>query len=149
MNRQLTILSRKLVGARGFEPPAFCSQSRRATGLRHAPRYIAVPSFTLTCSAYNTHPTDCCQVLYIRRICIFSLLYQGRVSQCFLSARTAFPLKCSEFYNMITHGIADRFGDQVFATRHLSLLSNWSSATPWWAIPSKSRGTTPTSRRLE
>jgi hypothetical protein len=25
------------VGARGFEPPAFCSQSRRATRLRHAP----------------------------------------------------------------------------------------------------------------
>ncbi len=27
----------EMVGARGFEPPAFCSQSRRATGLRHAP----------------------------------------------------------------------------------------------------------------
>jgi hypothetical protein len=26
------------VGARGFEPPASCSQSRRATGLRYAPR---------------------------------------------------------------------------------------------------------------
>ena len=25
------------VGARGFEPPTFCSQSRRATRLRHAP----------------------------------------------------------------------------------------------------------------
>ena len=30
-----------MVGARGFEPPAFCSQSRRATGLRHAPRNFA------------------------------------------------------------------------------------------------------------
>ena len=29
---------REMVGARGFEPPTFCSQSRRATGLRHAPR---------------------------------------------------------------------------------------------------------------
>ncbi len=29
----------KLVGARGFEPPTSCSQSRRATGLRHAPGY--------------------------------------------------------------------------------------------------------------
>ena len=27
----------KLVGARGFEPPTPCSQSRCATGLRHAP----------------------------------------------------------------------------------------------------------------
>ena len=26
-----------LVGARGFEPPTPCSQSRCATGLRHAP----------------------------------------------------------------------------------------------------------------
>ena len=28
---------RGLVGARGFEPPTSCSQSRRATGLRYAP----------------------------------------------------------------------------------------------------------------
>ncbi len=28
---------RRLVGARGFEPPTSCSQSRRATRLRHAP----------------------------------------------------------------------------------------------------------------
>ncbi len=27
-----------LVGARGFEPPTSCSQSKRATGLRYAPR---------------------------------------------------------------------------------------------------------------
>ncbi len=26
-----------MVGAEGFEPPAFCSQSRRATRLRYAP----------------------------------------------------------------------------------------------------------------
>ena len=26
-----------VVGAEGFEPPTSCSQSRRATGLRHAP----------------------------------------------------------------------------------------------------------------
>ena len=26
-----------MVGARGFEPPTSCSQSRRATGLRYAP----------------------------------------------------------------------------------------------------------------
>jgi hypothetical protein len=30
---------RGLVGARGFEPPTSCSQSRRATGLRYAPRW--------------------------------------------------------------------------------------------------------------
>lgn len=28
---------RELVGAAGFEPAAFCTQSRRATKLRHAP----------------------------------------------------------------------------------------------------------------
>jgi hypothetical protein len=28
------------VGARGFEPPTFCSQSRRAAGLRYAPRFL-------------------------------------------------------------------------------------------------------------
>ena len=30
-------LLKTLVGAEGFEPPASCSQSRRATRLRHAP----------------------------------------------------------------------------------------------------------------
>ena len=30
-----------MVGARGFEPPTFCSQSRRATRLRHAPTRVA------------------------------------------------------------------------------------------------------------
>ena len=34
-----------LVGARGFEPPTSCSQSRRATGLRYAPtRASRIPS---------------------------------------------------------------------------------------------------------
>ena len=33
-----------LVGARGFEPPTSCSQSRRATGLRYAPT-ISLKSF--------------------------------------------------------------------------------------------------------
>ena len=27
----------KMVGVEGFEPPTFCSQSRRATGLRYTP----------------------------------------------------------------------------------------------------------------
>ncbi len=34
-----------LVGARGFEPPTSCSQSRRATGLRYAPTSFAHASF--------------------------------------------------------------------------------------------------------
>jgi hypothetical protein len=36
------IATKNSVGARGFEPPTFCSQSRRATRLRHAPwrRYL-------------------------------------------------------------------------------------------------------------
>tara|TARA_R110000850_G_scaffold6072_37_gene23945 strand:+ start:167 stop:436 length:270 start_codon:yes stop_codon:yes gene_type:complete len=29
--------SRKMVGVEGFEPPTFCSQSRRATRLRYTP----------------------------------------------------------------------------------------------------------------
>ena len=52
----------KLVGARGFEPPAFCSQSRRATGLRHAPRYHRT-IYTLTGRPYNTHTPPHCQAL--------------------------------------------------------------------------------------
>jgi hypothetical protein len=37
--RKKTTLS--LVGARGFEPPTSCSQSKRATRLRHAPKKAA------------------------------------------------------------------------------------------------------------
>ena len=36
-----------LVGARGFEPPTSCSQSRRATGLRYAPTLDLQPHYTL------------------------------------------------------------------------------------------------------
>ena len=35
--KSLLILKFYLVGARGFEPPTSCSQSRRAARLRHAP----------------------------------------------------------------------------------------------------------------
>ncbi len=31
-------LIQKVVGVEGFEPPTFCSQSRRATGLRYTPK---------------------------------------------------------------------------------------------------------------
>ena len=31
------VLSAEMVGARGFEPPAYGTQNRRATRLRHAP----------------------------------------------------------------------------------------------------------------
>ena len=31
---------RNVVGAKGFEPPTSCSQSRRATGLRYAPPQV-------------------------------------------------------------------------------------------------------------
>ncbi len=31
----------KMVGARGFEPPTSCSQSRRATRLRYAPPILS------------------------------------------------------------------------------------------------------------
>jgi len=50
----------KLVGARGFEPPAFCSQSRRATGLRHAPRGNATKT-SGSAPAYNTQQAIHCQ----------------------------------------------------------------------------------------
>ena len=32
----------KVVGVEGFEPPTFCSQSRRATGLRYTPNQNAM-----------------------------------------------------------------------------------------------------------
>ena len=38
-------LLKTMVGAEGFEPPASCSQSRRATKLRHAPTDRPVPLF--------------------------------------------------------------------------------------------------------
>src|SRR3954463_2067058 len=38
-----------LVGARGFEPPTSCSQSKRATRLRHAPKMA--PNDTLSASS--------------------------------------------------------------------------------------------------
>ena len=34
-----------LVGARGFEPPTPCSQSRCATRLRHAPNTVSLISY--------------------------------------------------------------------------------------------------------
>ena len=37
-----------MVGARGFEPPTSCSQSRRATGLRYAPTGVHRIPFPVT-----------------------------------------------------------------------------------------------------
>ena len=37
LKTQNSALGGDMVGARGFEPPTSCSQSRRATGLRYAP----------------------------------------------------------------------------------------------------------------
>ena len=37
LKTQNSALCGDVVGARGFEPPTSCSQSRRATGLRYAP----------------------------------------------------------------------------------------------------------------
>ena len=39
------VSKRRLVGARGFEPPTPCSQSRCATRLRHAPNFIDFISY--------------------------------------------------------------------------------------------------------
>ena len=48
----------KLVGARGFEPPTSCSQSRRATRLRHAPSPSSYqPATLLTESSGNLQAT--------------------------------------------------------------------------------------------
>jgi hypothetical protein len=62
---ELQAQSSELVGARGFEPPAFCSQSRRATGLRHAPSYFAT-AYPIARRAYNTHTPFQCQALTSR-----------------------------------------------------------------------------------
>ena len=47
-----------LVGARGFEPPTSCSQSRRATGLRYAP--WCAPSPFLYSIREAGAPAHCC-----------------------------------------------------------------------------------------
>ena len=46
-----------MVGARGFEPPTSCSQSRRATGLRYAPtaRHLRILSETTPRSANHLY----------------------------------------------------------------------------------------------
>ena len=45
MKSTLRKLLKLLVGARGFEPPTPCSQSRCATRLRHAPNTINLISY--------------------------------------------------------------------------------------------------------
>ena len=42
----------KVVGVEGFEPPTFCSQSRRATGLRYTPN-IEMPR--ISSGALHSH----------------------------------------------------------------------------------------------
>jgi hypothetical protein len=49
-----------LVGAEGFEPPTSCSQSRRATSLRHAPTFFrlgqSIPETAFTSALFSDHP---------------------------------------------------------------------------------------------
>ena len=42
----------KMVGVEGFEPPTFCSQSRRATGLRYTPN-VEMPC--ISSGAHHSH----------------------------------------------------------------------------------------------
>ncbi len=42
----------KVVGVEGFEPPTFCSQSRRATGLRYTPK------LEMLCVSSGAHHID-------------------------------------------------------------------------------------------
>ena len=44
------------VGARGFEPPTSCSQSRRATGLRYAPWTPTSSTLSLRSNQALTYP---------------------------------------------------------------------------------------------
>src|SRR3954454_20471838 len=44
------------IGARGFEPPTLCSQSRCATRLRHAPSDNSIVSRTRFCAVVNRRP---------------------------------------------------------------------------------------------
>jgi hypothetical protein len=41
----LCLKIRKMVGATGFEPATSCSQSKRATMLRHAPNSVNIPQY--------------------------------------------------------------------------------------------------------
>ncbi len=47
-----------LVGARGFEPPTSCSQSRRATRLRHAPMMDGLNTMLLLFMQVNKCSTN-------------------------------------------------------------------------------------------
>src|SRR5512139_4005898 len=79
----------------------------------------------------------------------FLPLYHGGISQRYLSASKAFPLKYPEFYTMITP-MEERIGlvTKSFDKTSITVIK-LGSAISWFAIPSGSRGTTPTSRRLE
>ncbi len=49
----VNLYSHTMVGARGFEPPTSCSQSRRATGLRYAPtEFLSDRNFLSNCLAF-------------------------------------------------------------------------------------------------
>ena len=55
-SRQLAPCRIRMVGAAGFEPATPCSQSRCATGLRHAPtQQFAARTYRGPCAASNTH----------------------------------------------------------------------------------------------
>jgi hypothetical protein len=55
---------RKVVGVEGFEPPTFCSQSRRATGLRYTPKLDSL------CVSSGAHDIDETKVRQ-RKVSIF------------------------------------------------------------------------------
>ena len=61
------------VGAAGFEPTTSCSQSRRATGLRYAPKYRLLYSAVQPIvkkngqGAINSLPIFCCYQLSANR----------------------------------------------------------------------------------
>ncbi len=52
---------KSLVGARGFEPPTSCSQSRRASRLRHAPMLEGFYHALIDCA--RLLPKTCIQIL--------------------------------------------------------------------------------------
>lgn len=55
--------SMKMVGEEGFEPPTFCSQSRRATRLRYTPNFRGDH---VSRAAHNTHALQARQRIITR-----------------------------------------------------------------------------------
>jgi hypothetical protein len=96
-----------LVGALGFEPRASCSQSKRAAGLRYAPKYTALRAAGCEYNAKDDNPSSdkrstpqngsadktACAAAYAFRgtLCVFALKSAGAHASAAFANRLAGP----------------------------------------------------------